>query len=238
MPLPAWAAAAIPSAISGIAGLFGQRSSNKANQREAAKNRAWQSAEADTNRSFQERMRNTEWQSAVADMQAAGINPALAYAQGGASSPSGSMGGGATAAPQGNEVSSAIQAMTAQKSLQLLDAQTDEQRAKAQTAAAQSRIEMERSRYLLPHLRGTANGRSAPPLLWDLLDSEIKAARAGASNMEALTARNQALASIAGPMATLSDQMGTLLPILGGAAAAAGPAGGLARAFMRRRYRK
>lgn len=51
---------------------------------------AFNANEAQKNRDWQERLSNTEYQRAVKDMQAAGINPLLAYSQGGASTPSGS----------------------------------------------------------------------------------------------------------------------------------------------------
>lgn len=47
--------------------------------------------------SFQERMANTTYQRAIQDMKAAGLNPMLAYSQGGAPAPSGAAAGGSSA---------------------------------------------------------------------------------------------------------------------------------------------
>lgn len=68
------------SLVSGAGSFLGQKSANDANTALSLKQME-----------FQERMSNTAYRRSMADMQAAGLNPILAYKQGGATTPSGSM---------------------------------------------------------------------------------------------------------------------------------------------------
>lgn len=134
----------------GLIGAHGQKQTNAANAQQVADTNAFTAAEAQKNRDFQERMSNTQWQRSVDDMRAAGLNPALAYQQGGAGTPTGSTASGQVArfenpdaqlgAASSGAIDSAIAAYNGMQDAKLKQASASNQQAMAYSNAMEGSL--------------------------------------------------------------------------------------------------
>ena len=111
--------------IGGVGSYMGQESTNQAN-----------AAMADKQMQFQADQRSTQYQTAVKDMQAAGLNPMLAYQQGGAGNQVGataqmqnSIGAGVSSAQAGIDKYQQLKNLTSQQ--ELIGSQIDDTNASA-----------------------------------------------------------------------------------------------------------
>lgn len=129
--------------IGGIASLFGQKSANDANLRIARETNKFNAKEAQLNRDFQERLSGTAYQRSMEDMKKAGLNPMLAYSQGGASTPSGATASGQSAHMESviaPAIATALEIRRVKKELDGLQSQTDLNSAIADTQRAQTHL--------------------------------------------------------------------------------------------------
>ena len=170
--MPFWIPAAIGAAGAlgaGIVGALGQSSANRQNLKIAREQMA-----------FQERMSGTAYQRAVDDMRLAGLNPMLAFQQGGASTPAGQ-----TATMQnvmgalGPALANASQAALVGQQLRNLHAQEQKTRADAMLAQTQNFKTMTETNLMRVGSEGT--GLMSKSLLAQIREAELASARAQAA---------------------------------------------------------
>lgn len=152
------------------------------NSDELTASREFNRDEAAVNRDFQQNMRATQYQTAVKDMQAAGLNPMLAYSQGGAGNLSGAMASSSAGqvAHPGNTAANMVAAYQSASQVKLNDALEDRTRAEA----AEVR---ERTQTYQPNIQATLQGVEESKKRIEELTSRIGQQAASAANLEAQT---------------------------------------------------
>lgn len=159
--------------VGGLIGSHGQKQTNAANAAQVAETNQFNATEAQKNRDFQERMSNTQYQRSVDDMRAAGLNPALAYQQGGAGTPTGSTASGQVAryenpaAPMAESSSGAIQSAIA--------AYNGVQDAKLKQASAANQQAQAYTNAMEGSLKALDNARFSSDDIQNMLKETIKA---------------------------------------------------------------
>jgi hypothetical protein len=185
----------IGALLGGALGFIGQQQTNQKNWDIANAANAASAEQASKQMDFQERMRETQYQTAVDDMKKAGLNPMLAYTQGGAGTPTGAMGQVSTA-KVGNSIGSALAGAQSlsmnQADLKLKDATTTATGASTLKTEADTIKTAADIGYILENTKTNAQQRANLEIALNKLNQEIINLKATADLTSASTAKTKA----------------------------------------------
>lgn len=146
--------------------------------------RQFTNEQARAQEAFQERMSNTAYQRSVADLQAAGLNPMLAYHQGGASTPSG--GQGPVVMPKSTQLNGSG-AMVSAAQVQNLFSQTDVNKATEDKVRAEAEEIRERTPTHAVHIETMKQGITESIERIKKIEQDVNTGVATAANLRQQT---------------------------------------------------
>lgn len=186
--------------IDGALGFAGEVLGGMFQSDQAGDTRKFNSAEAAKNRDFQERMRATQYQTAMADMKAAGLNPILAYTQGGAGTPQGSSASSSAMPRMGNAGLAALSASAMAASIDKTEADTEVSKALAKKTEAETNLvtnsatnvaqQTENLKEQIQQIRSTVKLQNQQRLT-GVQEEGLKAAQAGLTAVQQRVAKEQ-----------------------------------------------
>lgn len=139
---------AAASMVGPVLNYIGQEKTNKTNLGIARETNAFNKTEAEITRDWQEDLSNSAYQRSMLDMKSAGLNPILAYQQGGANTPSAATASGVSASAQ-NSMSAfsdigdkANTLLNSAKNREVADNQINQLKANVTNTVADSRKKM------------------------------------------------------------------------------------------------